>query len=53
MAPEPCYFCRKPRDSYFGILCDECREKAAQLARNIEAARKPLDSKEDSDSGGT
>lgn len=53
MAPEPCYFCGKPRDCYFGMLCDECREKAAQLARNIENARKPPDSDKDGDSGGT
>jgi len=53
MTPEPCCFCGKPRDSYFGILCDECREKAVQRIRNIENARKPRDSDKDEESGGT
>jgi hypothetical protein len=38
--PEQCCFCGKPRDSYTGMLCDECREKGKQLKRSIDESRK-------------
>ena len=46
MAPEPCYFCRKPRDSYFGMLCDECRKRAEALEKSIDKARGRNDSRD-------
>lgn len=33
-----CYWCGKPRDCYFGMLCDECRAEAARIERD-EAAK--------------
>jgi hypothetical protein len=48
MAPEPCYWCGTPRDAYFGMLCEECRE----AARAAESERREREY-DDDETGGT